>query len=121
MAQTGSTRPVLWETERTIDGVTAWFGHTDNYIPVFMVGSGLHNRVTPVIIGTLLGRVLGRAVDYADLYFQASRHESWSLEDGIVKEGTHGIEQGVGVRAVAGLSRLGFAAADQGLAAQAAH
>jgi len=58
-------------------------------------------------LGTLLGRVLGRAVDHADLYFQASRHESWSLEDGIVKEGTHGIEQGVGVRACAG-ERSGF-------------
>jgi TldD protein len=63
-------------------------------------------------LGSLLGRVLGRAVDYADLYFQASRHESWSLEDGIVKEGSHGIEQGVGVRAVAG-ERSGFAYSDE--------
>ena len=38
----------------------------------------------------------------ADLYFQHSRHESWVLEDGIVKEGSHNIEQGVGVRAISG-------------------
>ena len=46
-----------------------------------------------------LGLVLGSAVDSADLYFQLSREESWALEDGIVKEGSASIEQGVGVRA----------------------
>ena len=45
---------------------------------------------------------MSRGVDYADLYFQLSREESWSLEDGIVKEGSHSIEQGVGVRAISG-------------------
>jgi len=60
----------------------------------------------------VLTRVLGHAVDYADLYFQASRHESWSLEDGMVKEGAHGIEQGVGVRACAG-EKTGFAYSDE--------
>ena len=49
-----------------------------------------------------LGLVLGSAVDSADLYFQLSREESWALEDGIVKEGSASIEQGVGVRALAG-------------------
>ena len=49
-----------------------------------------------------LGTVMGSAVDYADLYFQSSREESWALEDGIVKEGAHSIEQGVGVRALSG-------------------
>jgi threonylcarbamoyladenosine tRNA methylthiotransferase MtaB len=53
--QAGTTRPVLWESERIIDCVAAWFGHTDNYIPVFMAGSALGNRVTPVTIGGLLG------------------------------------------------------------------
>ena len=51
-------------------------------------------------------------VDYADLYFQATRHESWVLEDGIVKEGSHNIEQGVGVRAVSG-EKSGFAYSDE--------
>ena len=51
-------------------------------------------------------------VDSADLYFQLSRQESWSLEDGIVKEGSHSIEQGVGVRAVAG-EKTGFAYSDE--------
>jgi TldD protein len=60
----------------------------------------------------LLGGILGHAVDSADLYFQASHQESWSLEDGIVKDGSHSIEQGVGVRAVAG-ERTGFAYSDE--------
>ena len=50
----------------------------------------------------LLGHAMGPGIDSADLYFQFARSESWMLEDGIVKEGSHSIEQGVGVRAVAG-------------------
>jgi TldD protein len=59
-----------------------------------------------------LGSVLGAAVDAGDLYFQLAREEHWALEDGIVKEGSHGIEQGVGVRAMAG-ERTGFAYSDE--------
>lgn len=51
-------------------------------------------------------------LDYADLFFQSSRHESWVLEDGIVKEGSFNIEKGVGVRAVSG-EKTGFAYSDQ--------
>ena len=53
-------------------------------------------------LSTVLDAVMSRGVDYADLYFQLSREESWSLEDGIVKDGSHSIEQGVGVRAISG-------------------
>ncbi len=59
-----------------------------------------------------LGTLLGSAIDDGDIYFQLSRDESWSLEDGIVKEGTHSIDQGVGVRAIAG-ERTGFAYSDE--------
>ena len=55
---------------------------------------------------------MSRGVDYADLYFQLSREESWSLEDGIVKDGSHSIEQGVGVRAISG-EKTGFAYTDE--------
>src|ERR1700739_236154 len=41
-------------------------------------------------------------VDDADLYFQTTRHEGWSLEEGIVKSGSFSIDQGVRVRGVAG-------------------
>jgi TldD protein len=58
------------------------------------------------------GRLLGPGIDFADLYFQHSRHESWSMEDGIVKDGTHAIEQGVGVRAISG-DKTGFAYSDE--------
>jgi TldD protein len=60
----------------------------------------------------VLGSVMGQAVDNADLYFQWAREESWALEDGIVKEGHHSIEQGVGVRALAG-EKTGFAYSDE--------
>src|SRR5436309_13852598 len=50
-------------------------------------------------------------VDYADLYFQYSRLESWSLEEGIVKSGAFSIDRGVGVRAVSG-EKTAFAYSD---------
>jgi TldD protein len=63
-------------------------------------------------LSAVLGTVMSRGVDYADLYFQLSREESWSLEDGIVKDGSHSIEQGVGVRAISG-EKTGFAYTDE--------
>jgi len=63
-------------------------------------------------LGKVLGGIMGRAVDSADLYFQTSRTEAWSLEDGIVREGSHSIEQGVGVRAMSG-EKTGFAYSDE--------
>jgi TldD protein len=50
-------------------------------------------------------------VDDADLYFQYTRSEGWSLEEGIVKSGSFGIDQGVGVRAIAG-EKTAFAYSD---------
>ena len=63
------------------------------------------------LVGTL-GELMDRHLDLADMYFQASRYESWSLEDGIVKEGSFNIDQGVGVRAVSG-EKTGFAYSDE--------
>jgi TldD protein len=60
----------------------------------------------------VFGEILRGSVDYADLYFQYARHESWSLEEGIVKSGSHNIEAGVGVRACAG-EKQGFAYSDE--------
>ena len=59
-----------------------------------------------------LSCLLGRAVDGGDLYFQLRRAESWSLEDGQVKQASHAIQQGVGVRAVSG-EKTGFAYSDE--------
>ncbi len=50
-------------------------------------------------------------IDDADLYFQYTRSEGWSLEEGIVKSGSFGIDQGVGVRAVSG-EKTAFAYSD---------
>jgi TldD protein len=60
----------------------------------------------------VFGEVLRHSVDFADVYFQLSREESWALEDGIVKDGSASIEQGVGVRALAG-EKTGFAYSDE--------
>lgn len=57
------------------------------------------------------GTLLGPGIDFGDLYFQHTRRESWSVEDGIVKDGAHSIEQGVGVRAISG-EKTGFAYSD---------
>jgi len=59
----------------------------------------------------VFGHILSHHVDYADLYFQYSRGESWSLEEGIVKSGSFNIDQGVGVRAVSG-DKTAFAYSD---------
>src|SRR5579872_2593811 len=60
----------------------------------------------------VVSAVLTHTVDSADLYFQLAQQESWALEDGIVKEGSAAIEQGVGVRALAG-EKTGFAYSDE--------
>ncbi len=63
-------------------------------------------------IEKLMNQLLSAEVDAADIYFQSSHSESWVLESGIVKEGHHSIEQGAGVRAVAG-EKTGFAYSDR--------
>ncbi|HEX6414194.1 MAG TPA: metalloprotease TldD [Burkholderiales bacterium] len=60
----------------------------------------------------VFGTLAARRVDYADLYFQYSRYEGWSLEEGIVKSGSFNIEQGVGVRAISG-EKTAFAYSDE--------
>jgi TldD protein len=85
---------------------------TDNPIEVarncLLVPTGLEDRH----LDEALGKLLTGGVDSADIYFQFVRHESWSLEDGMVKEGSHSIDQGVGVRAIAG-DKTGFAYSDE--------
>jgi len=63
-------------------------------------------------LSRVLDQLMQPGVDSADLYFQLSRSESWALEDGIVKEGSHNIEQGVGVCALSG-EKTGFAYSDE--------
>lgn len=59
-----------------------------------------------------LGTIMRRSIDEADLYFQVSEQESWTLEDGIVREGHYDRQQGVGVRAIGG-DKTGFAYSDE--------
>ena len=58
-----------------------------------------------------LAEIKAYKVDEADLYFQYTRSEGWSLEEGIVKTGSFSIDQGVGVRAVSG-EKTAFAYSD---------
>ena len=60
----------------------------------------------------VFGTLAARKIDFADLYFQYSRYEGWSLEEGIVKSGSFNIEQGVGVRAISG-EKTAFAYSDE--------
>jgi TldD protein len=59
-----------------------------------------------------LAQTFAHKVDYADLYFQYTRSEGWSIEEGIVKSGSFSIDQGVGVRAVVG-DKTAFAYSDE--------
>src|SRR5262245_22525298 len=63
-------------------------------------------------LGNIFGAILTHDIDYADLYFQYLRTEGWSLEEGIVKSGSFNIDQGVGVRAIAG-EKTAFAYSDE--------
>ena len=49
-----------------------------------------------------LDDIKNNSVDYADIYFQYSKNEFWSLEDGVVKNGSYSIDQGVGIRSISG-------------------
>jgi TldD protein len=62
-------------------------------------------------LASALATIAEHRIDDADLYFQSTRHEGWSLEEGIVKSGSFSIDQGVGVRAVAG-EKTAFAYSD---------
>ncbi|MEK6244169.1 MAG: metalloprotease TldD, partial [Pseudomonadota bacterium] len=68
----------------------------------------LESRKLQAVFGSLATRKL----DYADLYFQYTRSEGWSLEEAIVKSGSFSIEQGVGVRAISG-EKTAFAYSDE--------
>ena len=62
-------------------------------------------------VDRLVGRLMRRDVDTGELFFQHRRSESWSLEDGTVKDGYFSVDRGVGVRAISG-EKTGFAYAD---------
>jgi TldD protein len=75
------------------------------------------NLLTPVgmeisDLQKTLGQIMTHSIDQADLYFESSRSESWVMEEGIIKEGSHSIAQGVGVRAISG-EKTGFAYSDE--------
>ena len=65
-----------------------------------------------IALTNVLASMFSHKVDYADLYFQFTKSESWNLEEGIVKTGSFSIDQGVGVRAVSG-EKTAFAYSDE--------
>ena len=71
-------------------------------------------------LNTTLGSMMRGGVDYADLYFEVSRQESWTVEDRIIREGSFSHDQGVGVRAVSG-EKTGFAYSDELMLAALEH
>ena len=65
----------------------------------FLEPAGLSETKLETVIGDLMS---GSGIDYADVYFQHTRHEAWQLDEGRVKSGSYNIDQGVGLRATAG-------------------
>src|SRR5471030_2826162 len=68
--------------------------------------------IDEIATGKVFGTILAHKADDADLYFQYSRSEGWSLEEGEVKSGSYSIDQGVGVRVVSG-EKTAFAYSDE--------
>ncbi|MHA7917771.1 metalloprotease TldD [Alloalcanivorax xenomutans] len=68
-------------------------------------------ELAPDQLQALLGGKLAGQADYADIYFQHSRHEAWVLEDGLVRDASFNLERGAGVRIVSG-DKTGFAYSD---------
>src|SRR3569833_2894029 len=98
-------RRIILSGKHTGNGMSAPIDLASNII---LAPAGLSENA----IERVLHELMSHAIDSADLYFQTSRHESWGLEDGIVKSGSHSIERGVGVRAVSG-EKTGFAYSDE--------
>jgi len=69
------------------------------------------NEVDAAQLEGIFGQLAAHRIDDADLYFQYTRSEAWSLEEGQVKSGSFNIDQGVGVRAVVG-DKTAFAYSD---------
>ena len=72
----------------------------------------LPHELDETTLARLLRQLMGHQIDFGDFYFQSSYHESWVLEDSIVKDGSYNIDQGVGVRAVSG-EKTCFAYSDE--------
>ena len=93
---------------------------TDAFVPIQTAEQLFHSAEAALLtpngldadkLAPVFSRLLTHDVDYADLYFQYSRSEGWSLEEGQVKSGSFNIDQGVGVRAISG-EKTAFAYSD---------
>ena len=85
---------------------------TDKHLQIATQNLLIPAELDESILSKVLHSMMGHDIDYADVYLQSSRHESWVLEDSLVKDGQYNIEQGVGVRAVSG-EKTGFAYSDE--------
>ena len=64
------------------------------------------------ILERAIGHALGGSIDYADLYAEYRTSESFSLDEGIVKQATRSVHQGVGLRALSE-EKTGYAYTDE--------
>lgn len=74
----------------------------------FLVEAGLDQSD---LVSTLES-MMSHQIDFAEMYFQSSRHESWMLEDGIVKDASFSSDKGVGIRALSD-DKTGFAYSEE--------
>ena len=74
----------------------------------FLTNSGMDRNDLELTLESMMSH----QIDFAELYFQSSRHESWVLEDGIVKDSSFSSDKGVGIRALTG-DKTGFAYSEE--------
>lgn len=80
----------------------------DNAVTVLLQPAGLDVQA----LENALGKAMGASIETADLFLQSTYEESWSLEDGVVKDADYSFDRGFGLRAISG-EKTGFAYADE--------
>ena len=58
------------------------------------------NKLGSDQIEAIVSEASGSSIDLSDLYIQYTTVESWTCEDGIVKNGSQQIDSGYGIRAI---------------------
>ncbi|HET9112419.1 MAG TPA: metalloprotease TldD [Burkholderiales bacterium] len=93
----------------TLSGI--YIPNSDTLLQTAQATLFVPNQLEPGQLDDVFGQLMSHHLDYADLFFQYTRSESWSLEEGQVKSGSFSIDQGVGVRAISG-EKTAFAYSD---------
>ncbi len=72
----------------------------NNYLNIARTNLMQPYNIDDKILLSMLDKLMSKGADYADIYFQYSENEAWTLDDGIIKSGSYSIDKGVGVRSI---------------------